>query len=77
MNGIIVYDSYAKITGNKKIVDYFENQKIKKVNPFVLFDENEVKEVHKNLFSEKAWERDFKDEYDKTIFRNLPASFGI
>ena len=26
MNGIIVYDSYAKITGNTKIVDYFENQ---------------------------------------------------
>jgi len=25
MNGVIVYDSYARITGNTKIVEYFEN----------------------------------------------------
>lgn len=54
MNGIIVYDSYAKITGNTKIVEYFENQSLKKVNPYFLFDENEVKEVNKSLLSEKA-----------------------
>ena len=54
MNGIIVYDSYAKITGNTKIVEYFHNQSFKKVNPYFLFDENEVREVQKSLFSERA-----------------------
>ena len=68
MNGVIVYDSYARLTGNTKIVEYFENKQLKIVNPYILFDENEVKEVQKSLFSEKPWERDFQNGNDKTIF---------
>lgn len=50
---------------------------MKKVNPYILFDENEVKEVQKSLFSEKPRLRDFQNDNDKIIFKNLPKWFGI
>ena len=43
MNGIIIYDSYAKLTGCEKIVKYFEERKYSKVDHNILFSKDEVK----------------------------------
>ena len=72
MNGIIVYDSYAKLTGCEKIVQYFENKETLKLNQNILFPKDEAKEVVKEFFQEKAKERDFQVDYDRYIYRNLP-----
>ena len=42
MNGIIVYDSYALMTGCTKIVDYLKKAKQNKIDPYILFDKKEV-----------------------------------
>jgi len=72
MGGVIVYDSYAKLTGCEKIVNYFESRVLPKVNPYHLFSKEEVKEAVRGVFGDKARERDFSCEYDKLLFRNLP-----
>jgi hypothetical protein len=72
MGGVIVYDSYANLTGCEKIVNHFKHHSLPKVNPNILFSKEETKEAVKSLFGEKARERDFSSEYDKNIFRNLP-----
>ena len=47
MGGTIVYDSYARLTGCDKIEQYFETRPKTKVNPYILFPKEEVKEVMK------------------------------
>ncbi len=42
MNGIIVYDSYALMTGCTKIVDYHKKAIQSKIDPYILFDKSEV-----------------------------------
>ena len=59
MGGIIVYDSYAKLTGNTKITDYHNNKQVDKVDPYILFEQAEVKQAVKLVFSDKPRERDF------------------
>ena len=72
MGGIIVYDSYAKLTGCEKIVKYFDEKKDEKIDPYKLFSHQETKDVIKEIFSEKVRERDFACDNDKMLFRNLP-----
>lgn len=72
MGGTIVYDSYAKLTGCEKIVQYFSERSLRKVNPYLLFSKEEAKEAAKGVFGDKARERDFSCEYDKYLFKNLP-----
>jgi hypothetical protein len=72
MGGVIVYDSYAKLTGCEKIVNYFNSRVPPKLNPFILFSKEEVKDAIRDVFGDKARERDFTCEYDKLVFRNLP-----
>ena len=72
MGGVIVYDSYAKLTGCTKIVDYFASQERRKVDTRVLFSQQEAKTLQKTLFFEKARERDFQCDYDRHLWRNLP-----
>ena len=45
MGGTIVYDSYAKLTGCEKIVQYFSERSLRKVNPYLLFSKEEAKEA--------------------------------
>jgi len=47
MGGTIVYDSYAQLTGCEKIEQYFATSRKTKVNPYILFSKEEVKEVMK------------------------------
>ena len=72
MGGVIVYDSYAKLTGCTKIVEYFAAQERRKVDTRVLFSQQEAKTLQKTLFFEKARERDFQCDYDRHLWRNLP-----
>lgn len=72
MGGILVYDSYSMMKGCKKIEEYWKDKHIKKVSTDILFTKAESKEVNKELFGEKARERDFMSENDKQYFKNLP-----
>mmetsp|Transcript_15522 Transcript_15522/g.23825 ORF Transcript_15522/g.23825 Transcript_15522/m.23825 type:complete len:87 (+) Transcript_15522:771-1031(+) len=75
MNGIIVYDSYARLKGCKKIADYFDAKVPQKVDPYKLFSKEECKKVSKDscpIFSEKARERDFPSDNDRYLYKNLP-----
>ena len=70
MGGLVIYDSYAELTGNDKIVKYFEENKPELIDPYILFSKEEVKDTLQ-IFGEKARERDFQNENDKFIFKNL------
>jgi len=59
MGGVIVYDSYAKLSGCTKIVEYWATQDRRKVDTRVLFSQQEAKTLQKTLFFEKPRERDF------------------
>ena len=72
MNGIIVYDSYAKLTGCEKIVNYFQDKRYEKVNQNILFSKDEIKQSTRDIFGDRARERDFASEQDRNLFRNLP-----
>lgn len=72
MGGIIVYDSYAKLTGCEKIVNYFEERACPQVDVNVLFSKEEVKTINKGVFGERARERDFACDHDRNFYRNLP-----
>lgn len=72
MNGTIIYDSYAKLTGCEKIVNYHSSQLQHKIDTKILFKKDETKEVIKNLFSEKVRERDFNNDCDRAFYKNLP-----
>ena len=69
---MIVYDSYAKLAGCTKIVEYWASQEPRKVDTRILFSQQEVKVLQKTLFYEKARERDFQCEQDRNVWRNLP-----
>lgn len=71
IGGTLVYDSYANMTGNEKIVEYFSQTPLEKVDTNFLFSKEEVKEAWTNFFGEKGRDREFTNENDKTIFRNL------
>lgn len=72
MGGVIVYDSYAKLSGCTKIVEYWATQDRRKVDTRVLFSQQEAKTLQKTLFFEKPRERDFQCDYDRHLWRNLP-----
>lgn len=72
LGGMLVYDSYAELFGCDKIEKYFMDKDIDTVNPYILFTKQETKEVVRELFMEKARERDFTNDYDKFLFKNLP-----
>jgi len=59
MGGTLVYDSYSRLVGCQKIEDYFNSAALKKLNTEMLFSKSENKEVFKEIFGEKARERDF------------------
>ena len=59
MGGILVYDSYAKMKGCTKIEEYFAQRPPQKVSTDTLFSKAESKEVSRELFGDKARERDF------------------
>ena len=72
MGGVLVYDSYAKMKGCTKIEEYFAQNPPQKVSTDTLFNKAESKEVSKELFGDKARERDFGCDQDKYFFKNLP-----
>jgi hypothetical protein len=72
MGGILVYDSYAKMKGCTKIEEYFATRPPQKVSTDVLFSKTESKEVSRELFGDKARERDFGCDQDKYFYKNLP-----
>jgi hypothetical protein len=72
MNGVIIYDSYAKLVGCEKIVEYFQNKTFEKINPNILFTKEETKQSVKDVFGDRARERDFASDQDRNLFRNLP-----
>lgn len=72
MGGILVYDSYAKMKGCAKIEEYFVQHPPQKVTTDVLFSKAESKEVSRELFGDKARERDFGCDQDKYFYKNLP-----
>jgi hypothetical protein len=37
LGGILVYDTYARITGCPKLVKYYEENVATKVNPYIIF----------------------------------------
>ena len=43
MGGLVIYDSYAELTGNDKIVKYFEENKPESIDPYILFSKEENK----------------------------------
>jgi len=59
MGGTVIYDSIAKLTGCEKIETYFAEKGIETIDHHVLFSKEETKEIVKELFAEKARERDF------------------
>ena len=72
MGGVLVYDSYSKLKGCVKIEQYFAEKVPTKISTDTLFSKAEQKEVLKELFGEKARERDFGCDQDKFFFKNLP-----
>lgn len=72
MGGILIYDSYAKFRGCDKIDEYFDQLQPRKVQTDILFSKNEIRDVQRDLFGDKARERDFGCEQDKLFFRNMP-----
>lgn len=72
MGGVLIYDSYSKMHGNNKLEQYYINNPPGKVNIDILFSKQESKEVSKDIFADKARERDFGTEQDKQFFKNLP-----
>ena len=62
MGGTLIYDSYCKLKGNEKIEEYFNLNPPGKVSTDILFSRAEYKEVMKDIFGEKARERDFKSD---------------
>jgi len=72
MGGELVYDSYCRLKGNDKIEAYFNENPPLRVQTDILFSKTEMKEVSKDIFAEKARERDFVCDQDKHFFRNLP-----
>lgn len=72
MGGTLVYDSYCKPKGNSKLERYFQENPPQRVSTDILFSKTEQKEAMKDIFGEKARERDFKCDSDKMFYRNLP-----
>lgn len=72
MGGTLVYDSYARLKGCTKIEEYFAANPPQKVATDILFSKTESKEVARELFGEKARERDFMCDQDKHFYKNLP-----
>ena len=72
MGGTLVYDSYARLKGCTKIEQYWEETPLTKVATDILFSKAESKEVARDLFGDKARERDFMCDQDKHFFKNLP-----
>lgn len=72
MGGTLVYDSYSKPKGNPKIEEYFNSNPPLKLSTDILFSKAEIKDVSKDIFGEKARERDFGNDQEKYFFKNLP-----
>lgn len=72
MGGTLVYDSYCRLKGCDKIEQYFNENPPQKVSTDILFSKAESKEVSREIFADKARERDFGCDQDKKFFMNLP-----
>jgi len=59
MGGTLVYDAYCKLKGCEKIEQYWNETPYQRVATDILFSKAESKEVSKEIFGEKARERDF------------------
>ena len=71
LHGLLVYDSQARLTGCEKIVKYFEENRPQRVDPHILFSKEETKEAVREVFGERAKERDFTTENDRQLFRQF------
>jgi len=71
MGGVVVYDSHAELTGNEKIIKYFEENPPVKMDPYIIFGKEELQEIKAEFFAERARERDFASDQDKHLFKNL------
>jgi len=68
LGGILVYDAYARIVGSERLLEYYAQNPVQKINPYILFTKEEVEESTKNHFSGIARERDFASELDKQLY---------
>ena len=62
MGGVLVYDSYAMLEGCEKIKEYWDGKVPPKVQMDILFNKQELKDLSRDFFSEKARERDFSND---------------
>ena len=46
LGGLLVYDSYARLKGNTKIVDYQSANPPKRIDPYMLFSKEEIHGVN-------------------------------
>lgn len=42
LGGILVYDSYARISGSTKLTEYYEKNPLCKVDPYIIFPKEQV-----------------------------------
>lgn len=42
LGGILVFDAYARHTGSAKLTNYYENNALPKVDPYIIFSKEHV-----------------------------------
>ena len=42
LGGILVYDAYARIVGSERLLEYYSQNPVQKINPYILFSKEEV-----------------------------------
>ena len=72
LGGILVYDSYAVINGSQKLQQYYEQNGLQKVDPYVIFTKEQVQAATEQFFGKEARERDFANELDKLYYQRFP-----
>jgi len=72
LGGILVYDAYARIVGSERLLEYYAQNPVQKINPYILFSKEEVEQSTKTYFSGIARERDFASELDKQLYQRIP-----
>ena len=68
LGGILVYDSYARITGSTKLTEYYDKNPLCKVDPYIIFSKEQVDQATEMYFNREARERDFSNDLDKLYY---------
>lgn len=68
LGGILIYDSQAYINGQATMTQYYKENSPKPLNPYILFEKDEVDRVTQEFFQAEARERDFATDLDKQFY---------